>query len=321
MDWRSQLTAFLAAQLPSADAVEIVAVRSMPAGASNDTAALDLKIACDGESWTVPVVLRPQREYGILAPYDIQRQFRVMRALAGSDVPVPVVMWHCADLAVLGTPFYFMQRVVGETLPLLWYGGRSPRLIAAAAALATVHAVEWRSAGLEFLLPEQSNATGVSPLGAEMSAWRARAARSPIASAAWFIALGDYLVQNEPADARLSLLHGDPNPGNYLFQGDRVAAVLDWELAAIGDPRSDLGFYAALSTTFGGMSGHRGSSVLSDAYQSVTGVQLTNLEYYEAFGLYRMAALLASSRGAFSYYGMDSISRRLSELLGPRWAG
>jgi aminoglycoside phosphotransferase (APT) family kinase protein len=119
------------------------------------------------------------------------------------------------------------------------------------------------------------------------------------------------------------LLHGDPNPGNYLFQGERVVGVVDWEVAAIGDPRSDLGFYAALHTVFGGMPGPGGRTLLSNAYEGVTGVKLHSLEFYEATGLYRMAVVMAGWAGRFtgmaSGYTMDAIARRLSVLLGPRW--
>jgi aminoglycoside phosphotransferase (APT) family kinase protein len=120
------------------------------------------------------------------------------------------------------------------------------------------------------------------------------------------------------------LLHGDPNPGNYLLDGDSVAAVVDWELAAVGDPRSDLGFYAALLTVFGGMPGEGGQTLLSSAYEGVTGRRLHNLAYYEALGLYKMMVVLAGWGGrapGLGFFGMEAVSRRLSTLLGPRWAG
>ena len=65
----------------------------MPAGASNETVALDLLVAATVANIGCPLVLRPQRQGGILAPYDVARQFRVMRALASTAVPVPAVVW------------------------------------------------------------------------------------------------------------------------------------------------------------------------------------------------------------------------------------
>ena len=318
MGWRESLAAYLAARLPSADAIEVANVRGMPAGASNDTVSFDARVTCAGQTWDIPLVLRPERPDGILAPYDVARQHRVMRALSRTGVPVPAVAWYEPDTSVLGAPFFVMERIAAETLPLFWYG-RSDRLDAAAAALAAIHAVDWQATGLEFLLPEGAR----TPLDATLGAWRTRAERLRIARAPLLVTLGEWLRANEPADARFSLLHGDPNPGNYLFREQQVVAVVDWEVAAIGDPRSDLGFYAALHTIFGGMSGPDGRTLLSDAYERATGVPQHDLEYYEATGLYRMAVVMAGWAGRLtgmaSGYTMDAIARRLSVLLGPRW--
>ncbi len=320
MEWTERLGTFIAERLPAAERVAVVNPRGMPAGASNVTLAFDLQVWAEGLEWRLPMVLRPQREDGILAPYDVGRQFRVMRALAATAVPVPAVLWFEPTGEVLGTPFFVMGRVRGETLPLFW-SGRSPRLLAAAEALAAVHAVDWRSAGLGFL------ATGGAddPLEAELGPWRARAERLRIGRAPLLVGLGEWLRANRPADARLALLHGDPNPGNFLFAGYRVAAVVDWELAGLGDPRADLGFYAALQTVFGGMGGPHGETLLSEAYAAVTGRPLEALEYYEATGLYRMAVVMAGWAGRFGAMSagrtLDVIARRLEALLGPRWGG
>jgi aminoglycoside phosphotransferase (APT) family kinase protein len=318
MGWRESLAAYLESKLAAAESVEVVNVRGMPAGASNDTVSFDARVHCDGAEFDVPLVLRPERPDGILAPYDVARQYRVMRALAGTAVPVPAVAWYEPDAAVLGAPFFVMERIPGETLPLFWYG-QSERLDLAAAALAEIHAVDWRAVDLDFLVPEGA----LTPLDSELHAWRLRAERLRISRAPLLVTLGDWLRANEPADARFALLHGDPNPGNYLFRGQRVVGVVDWEVAAVGDPRSDLGFYAALHTIFGGISGPSGRTLLSDAYERVTGTPQHDLEYYEATGLYRMAVVMAGWAGRFtgmaSGYTMDAIARRLSVLLGPRW--
>ncbi|MDZ7728931.1 MAG: phosphotransferase [Dehalococcoidia bacterium] len=151
MTWRERIAGYVHARLPSADVVEVDGVHGMPAGASNETVGFDLRVTVEGEQFHLPVVLRPERQAGILAPYDISRQFRVMRALKGSGVPVPAVYWYEPGTDVIGAPFYFMQRIPGETLPLLWYGGISPRLRAVAEALAAIHDVDWRERGLDFL--------------------------------------------------------------------------------------------------------------------------------------------------------------------------
>src|SRR5207249_599915 len=115
VDWRERLLAYLCARLPSADRLELVRISGMPAGASNDTVAFDLRITCDEAVTDVALVLRPQRPDGILAPYDVGRQFAIMRALKQMAVPVPTVAWYEADSAVLGVPFFLMERVHGDT--------------------------------------------------------------------------------------------------------------------------------------------------------------------------------------------------------------
>lgn len=316
MDWRANLTAYLEDRFPSAESVEIARVTGLPAGASNETVALDLRFVVEGRAFVLPVVLRPERSDGILAPYDVGRQFRVMRALYTTPVPVPAVFLFEDDRSALGTRFFLMERVRGETLPLFWYGGQTPRLAAAATALAAIHSVDWRAAGLEFLLPEGA----ATALEADLRPWRERATHARIEHSPLLVALGGFLARNEPRDARLVLLHGDPNPGNYLLDGSRVAAVVDWELAGVGDPRSDLGFYAALMTVFGGMPTTSGGTLLSDADSAITGGRLTDLDFYEGVGLYKMAIVMAGWVGRSGFgYGLDAIARRLAVLFGAEW--
>ena len=320
MDWREALAAYLKARLPAADSVEVTRVGGMPAGASNQTLSVDIRVTCEGVPADVPLVLRPERPDGILAPYDIERQFRVLRALSRTEVPVPAVMWHERDAAVLGAPFFLMHRLACETLPLFWYGESSRRLASAATALARVHEVDWREAGLAFLLP-QSEGPLPSPLGCELPAWKARAEHLGLVAHPALLALEKYLLANEPEDARHALIHGDPNPGNYLVRGDDVVAVVDWELASIGEPRSDFGFYAALLAVFGGYASDGGETVLSRAYAAATGRQPTHLPYYEAWGLYRMMIIMGGWAGrGMGLDGMEGLVSRISRLLGPRWA-
>ena len=318
VEWPARLAHYLAGRLPAADSVEIVRAGAMPAGASNETIALDVRVTCDGFAADLALVLRPERPDGILAPYDVERQYRIMRALAPTPVPVPAVAWYEQDTRVLGAPFFLMERVVAQTPPLFWYGP-GPRVDAAARALATIHAIGWREAGLGFL---RESAATHSPLANEIGPWRIRAERSRMDRAPVLAQLERYLVANEPTDATLALLHGDTNAGNYLFRGDDVVAVVDWELSTLGDPRSDLGFYAALEAMFGGYREAGNASVLAEAYERVTGAPLTNMGYYEAWGLYRMMVVMGgwAGRGWGGFYGMEAIAHRLNEVLGRGWS-
>lgn len=313
--WAARLAAYLHERLPAAETVAIARASPMSEGASNDTLAIDVRVTCDGFEWLLPLVLRPQRPDGILAPYDVGRQFRVLRALSGTVVPVPAVAWFEPGQEPIGVPFFLMERIEGEPLPMVC-DRVTPDLLAAAGALAAVHAVDIEKAGLSFLAP----GSDISATGIELEAWRQRADYLRIGRTPWFTRLAAWLTANEPADARVGLLHGDPNPTNYLLREGRVAAVLDWELAGLGDPRSDLGFYSALLTVFHTVPEVGGRTALSDAYEQVTGRKLENLAYYEVLGLYKMAMVMSGWQrvtGQSNSYSMDAISRRLSLLAGP----
>jgi aminoglycoside phosphotransferase (APT) family kinase protein len=319
MSWQERLTDYLRARLPHADGLRIERCHALGRGASNTTMALDVAFACGGREHRVPMIFRPQRAHGLLEPYDVGRQFRIMRALAGTTVPVPAVAFHESDPSLVGAPFFLMERVEGWTLPLFWYDPTSPELDACAKALALVHQVDWDAAGLAFL-----RRGSASPVGQELEAWNERAVCRGVAGAPLLVRLGAWLRTNEPDDTRMALLHGDPNPGNYILGDDRVMAVIDWELADLGDPRSDLGFYAALMAVFAGWYSDGGRTSLSDAYSRVTGRELLALEYFELLGLYKMAVIMAGWAGLRAasgpWYALSAVERRVASLLGAAWA-
>jgi aminoglycoside phosphotransferase (APT) family kinase protein len=311
--WLETLERYVASRLPHASALSLRPGGALPAGASNTTIPLDLSFECDGVTSIAPLILRPERQGGILAPYDVARQFKIMRALAPTEVPVPAVFWLERDPDILGVPFYLMARLPGvRTPPLFWYQP-SPLVDAASAALARVHGVDWRAAGLSSLLEDAA-----SPLANEMAAWAPRARNTRALEEPIMHRLQQTLLANEPSDATFALVHGDTNAGNYLFRGSEVAAVVDWELATIGDPRSDLGFYAALEWFFGGGGVRDGHSLLSEGYERVTGASLRDLPFYEAWGLYRMMVIFGG-RGMWNPYGIGAALERLDEILGRDW--
>jgi aminoglycoside phosphotransferase (APT) family kinase protein len=313
--WTETIARYLEFRLPEAGPIDVVSAGRLPAGASNATIAFDALFEVDGARFQVPLILRPQRQAGILAPYDVARQFRIMRSLATTPVPVPVVAWFEEDTSHFGAPFFLMSRLVGvRTPPLVWYAG-SPLAVAAARTLAKIHALDDSDARISWMVTP-----GASPLASELAEWDRRAEYNGADHDPLLMRLRSILLENEPGDARLGLTHGDTNAGNYLFRGDEVAAVVDWELAALGDPRSDLGYYTALEMMFGGGASERGESVLSDAYERVTRQKLAHLDFYEAWGHYRMLTLVGGPRGGWwNPYGAELAIQRLDTIIGRGW--
>ena len=174
----------------------------------------------------------------------VDREARVLAALAGSAVPVPPVVLFHAEPDVVGTPFYVMERVEGRV-----FGGsdmvgaaaadRHAMVMSYAETLARLHDVDWQAAGLEgFGRPGGYFARQVARWGKQWEAERFRDIPE-------LGELRDILLATlPPDDGAASLVHGDFRIGNMMFHPTepRVVAVLDWELSTIGHPMADLGF-------------------------------------------------------------------------------
>ena len=232
------LAALLAAnRLGDGDPSEI-AVTPIGDGHSNVT----LVVSSGGRE---VILRRPPR--GPLPPtaHDVLREARLLRALEATAVRAPKVLLTCEDASVIGAPFYLMERVDGEVIasampaPLDTLDERRPVANELIDALVELHAVDWMAAGLEgFGRPTgylerqlrrfsglwEHNRTQDLPAVEEVAAW---------------------LTANLPQSPAATIVHGDYRLGNTIFAGRspaRLAAILDWEMATIGDPLADLGY-------------------------------------------------------------------------------
>jgi aminoglycoside phosphotransferase (APT) family kinase protein len=190
------------------------------------------------------VVRRPPR--GPLPPsaHDVLREARVLRALEG-DAPVPRVLAICEDADVLGAPFYVMERLAGEvvsdTLPGALDSEAERRRMGEELvdALVTLHAVDWRAAGLEgFGRPDGYLERQLKRFGGLWERNRTRELPAVERVGTW---LGAHLPQSPPA----TIVHGDFRLGNVMYAPEppaRLVAIFDWEMSTIGDPLADLGY-------------------------------------------------------------------------------
>jgi len=190
------------------------------------------------------VVRRPPR--GPLPPstHDVLREARVLRALEGR-APVPRVLAVCDDAALIGAPFYVMERIEGEVVtdavPAALDTEAERRRMGGELidALVTLHGVDWRAAGLEgFGRPEGYLERQLKRFGGLWERNRTRELPAVERVGRW---LGDHLPQSPPA----TIVHGDYRLGNLMYAAaapTRVVAVFDWEMSTIGDPLADLGY-------------------------------------------------------------------------------
>ena len=216
------------------------------------TGPLDVLQFSGGQSNPTFLLTTPGGEYvlrkqppGELLPsaHAIDREYRVMRALAGSGVSVPVTRGYCHDATIIGKPFYLMDYKPGRIfsdpqLPTLAPTERAAAYDAMNAVLAQIHAFDWRGAGLaDYGTPERF-------IERQLARWSEQYAASRTDDVPAMERLRDWLTTHVPDDEHASITHGDFRIGNLIYAPDcpKVAAVLDWELSTIGHPFSDLAF-------------------------------------------------------------------------------
>ncbi|WP_101525200.1 phosphotransferase family protein [Nocardioides houyundeii] len=237
----------------SGDPAEALTGRLIAGGKSNLTYEVT-----DGSNWWI--VRRPPLGHVQATAHDMGREHTVMTALAGTGVPVPTTYAHCADPSVLGAPFYVMERVAGtpyRTAAELGEIGpeRTAHLASAMIeVLATLHAVDPAEVGLsEFGRPEGFLARQVRRWGKQL----AGSATRELPDADRLLA---HLAGNVPPEGPPGIVHGDYRLDNLLSVAEDdqpVKAVVDWEMATLGDPLTDLALllvYDNLPRLIGGLS-------------------------------------------------------------------
>jgi len=214
-----------------------VAVSALSGGQSNPTYLVD-----DG---TQRFVLRKKPPGALLASaHAIDREYRVMSALEGSDVPVPRMLGYCDDTSIVGTPFYLMEFLVGRVLMDPSLPGMQPDERGAVyremnRVVAALHRIDFRTKGLgDYGKPGRYVAR-------QIDRWSHQCRESVLAVPPALGQLMAWLPQNVPADEETTLVHGDYRLDNLVFHPTepRVIGVLDWELSTLGHPLADFSYH------------------------------------------------------------------------------
>ena len=315
----AELTGDLAALLQrhhSAASVEIRDLKLLTGGASRQTWSFDAVIDyAGGKSETLALVLRmdPRSQPGFMSR---ETEYGLLAAAYGEGVPVAKV--HLMGDDSLGAPGFFMERIEGETIArrLLrddaYAEARRVMTAQLGAILARIHAIPVTKHGLETL---PSPAPGRSPSETELDKFEATyRVITPEPHPAFELAFR-WLRQHPPPTAEPTLVHGDYRIGNVIFGPEGVRAVLDWELAHIGDPMEDIGWICVRSWRFGNDGKPAGGigtrEELWQAYEGGGGrkVDRQAVRWWELFGNLRWGIICISQ--ARNY--LDETSRaRLS---------
>ena len=219
---------------------------------------------------------------------DVMRQGRIMAALHAAGLPVPAVPVICSDPVVDGRPFVLMERVQGERIEVTAL--REKPIDIAGNAVDVLKKLQ--------ALPRDKTGIGDEEpitLQVEMMRWAMLMQRAPEELTTRAGELGGALAAHVPAEHEPTLVHGDYHFGNMLFHGPEVVAVLDWEIAELGQPLVDLGCLCAMTVRRRFVDApNPGGAValeLKDLFE-LYGVELAEMRWYVAFSLYKYAAIL-----------------------------
>jgi len=298
---KGPLAAYLLAALGLRSDAELQ-ISQFPGGYSN----LTYLVRCGDREL---VLRRPPFGSKVKSAHDMGREFRILSALYPIYGKVPRPLSYCDDDSVLGAPFYLMERVPGVILrkspqpELGLVAAKMPALCAALCdTLCELHALDWAKAGLSELgRPE-------GYVERQVSGWSKRYRDAQTDEVPVVSEVMDWLARHIPASPPATLVHNDFKFDNVILDpGDltRVVAVLDWEMATIGDPLMDLGTTLCywveaadppelIAARFGPttLPGSYTRAELCARYAERSGRDLTHIVFYYCFGLFKTAVVV-----------------------------
>jgi aminoglycoside phosphotransferase (APT) family kinase protein len=319
-----EVTAWFAANVP--DARPPLEFQVIPGGRSNLTY---LVWDSAGGSW---VLRRPPLSGVLPSAHDMGREHRIISALRDTPVPVPRTIGLCEDPSVTGAPFYVMGYVDGIV-------ARDERAVASAFDERQRASSAWSLVDVLVALHDvEPNDVGLGDLGRrdgyierQLRRWSRQWEQSRTRELPAMEEVGRRLAATVPAQQGPgTIVHGDYRLDNLILSpAGEVLAVLDWELCTLGDPLADVGLLMVywsepgddvlpLDSTVTALAGFPRRAEVADAYAGASGRDLSRLDFYIAFGYWKLAAILEGvyARSAAGAYGSgDDTYRRFAAVV------
>jgi aminoglycoside phosphotransferase (APT) family kinase protein/putative sterol carrier protein len=340
-DKRPALLAWLQGKMPQAWNLTISNLERSGGGFSNETFFFNATWEEGDEKKSERMVLRcPPTGFPVFPDYDLSKQFRIMKTLGSTDVPVPKMYWIEQGKEVLGVPFYVMKFTEGVVAPeyppyhsfgllydatpeqreKIWWGGVE--------AMAKIHKLDWESMGLHFLGP---TVRGTNAVDRELDYyehflnWAREGEPQPILEAAL-----KWLRENKVAPKHVGLCWGDCRLPNLILGPERdIAAVVDWEMASLSDPESDLAWFLFMDWQhcdgYGipRLQGFPDREETIKRYEELTGRKVENLFYYEVLAAFKFGVILLKVFKNFRQMGvaLPADDAELNNVCTQRLAG
>lgn len=306
---RYKLQEWFRGKFPEAEDLAVPPLKTPGAG-MNETFFVEVQVRQNGEWRREKFVVRwPPRGFSVFPKYtyNMKQQYELLSRLGTTVIPVPPVRWLEEDESILGHPFYLVGHVDGwvpsdfppyhKAGPLFEATREEKARIwwKAVDTIADIHTLDWEKTGLSFLgVP----GPGKNFLEREIAFCEEVYAQNNEPIPQVMKETRDWLVRNMFTPKHVSLCWGDARLGNMIINEGDVAAVLDWELAILGDPETDLGWFVHMdwatsagrpADAFPRMADLPDMKETIAHYEDVTSRKVENLFYYEVYNAWRMA--------------------------------
>ncbi|WP_166259337.1 phosphotransferase family protein [Marinobacter salicampi] len=286
------------AQQTGARSARVIDFDKLSGGAIQDNFGLTLELEDGSRLGRQAFVIRQDAPSGVAESLSRPEEFRVLQAAFKAGVTAPEPLWLCEDPGISGQVFYVMTRAAGSASPRTLvkadFSEDQRRTIVRrlGAELARLHTVRPPQESLQFLEPPQLENPALSRVVLYRRYLKEIGEPHPVLE--WAL---NWLEDRAPAPGPTVLCHCDFRTGNYMMDGDRLTAILDWEFAAWSDPCEDLGWLCCRSWRFG--ADHREAGGIGDkqdlleGYREVSGVDIdpATVSYWEVMALVRWAAI------------------------------
>ena len=305
----TQLARYLAEKLPGADPAATITATKIGTGHSNETFLIRRENDAGVEEW---VLRRPPRGPLLPTAHDVAREYTLISALIQTDLPVPQPILLCTDESIIGAPFYLMQNIPGvvirSQIPASFDSnvGRADLAEELIKTLVKLHAVDYRAVGLDKLGKPEGY------LERQLKRWTGQLDKSRTRDIPDLDAVSAWLAAHLPVSPPATIVHGDYRIDNVMYAPQppaRVLAVVDWEMATIGDPLADLGYLlsswreagdpaAAITSELANVTEQPGfptRAQVAARYEELSGRPVGHLNFYEALAVWKLAILLEGS--------------------------
>ena len=257
------------------------------------------------------VLRRPPLGQVLATAHDMTREHKIISALGPTDVPVAPALGLCTDDAVNGAPFYVMEYVDGHVLrdaaaaEALTAEARRNAGLSVADTLARIHAVDPDAVGLGDLGKKDGY------IGRQLKRWYSQFQQSQTRDLPRVDEVHEALLSRIPEQGPAAIVHGDYRLDNCMTDADgNIIAVLDWEICTLGDPLADVGLLMVYWTEASDSSpmlltapttvdGFLSRKEVLDRYAEASGRDLSHVDYYIAFGYWKLACIV---EGVYARY-------------------